>query len=85
MSFGDIVIIETKGDDRDNSDSEGKLKLGKAWESQANQLTHNTGYKYHCSMVFETKPIDGALTPSEALSFLSIKFKSKTFRECTNA
>jgi type III restriction enzyme len=30
-----IVIIETKGDDRDNSDSEGKLKLGKAWESQA--------------------------------------------------
>lgn len=61
-----IIIIETKGDDRDNSDSEGKLKLGKAWESQANQLTHKTGYRYHYLMVFEVNLIEGALTPSEA-------------------
>ena len=32
---GKIIILETKGDDRDNSDSVRKLKLGNAWEKQA--------------------------------------------------
>lgn len=58
-----IVIIETKGDDRDNSDSENKLKLGKAWESQANQLSHQTGYRYHYMMVFKSNPITNAFQP----------------------
>lgn len=65
-----IIIIETKGSDRDNSDSEGKLRLGKAWESQANQLTHKTGYRYHYLMVFEANLIEGALTPSEAMKLI---------------
>ena len=28
------MVLETKGDDRDNADSELKLKLGKLWESK---------------------------------------------------
>jgi type III restriction enzyme len=37
----------------------------------SHQLTLNTGYKYHYFMVFETKPINGALTPSEALKLIN--------------
>ena len=50
---GNIILLETKGDDRDNSDSEQKLKLGKAWQAAAGR-----NYKYF--MVFDQKPIDGA-------------------------
>lgn len=38
-----------------NSDSKDKLKLGKIWESHANRLSHETGYRYHYMMVFEKK------------------------------
>ena len=62
-----VVIIETKGDDRDNSNSKDKLKLGKIWESQANQIAHETGYRYHYMMVFESNPIEGALVVGDAL------------------
>ena len=62
-----IVVIETKGDDRDNSDSKDKLKLGKIWESQANQISHETGYRYHYMMVFDNNPIDGAEKFADAL------------------
>lgn len=65
-----IVIIETKGDDRDNSDSKDKLKLGKIWEAQANQTSHETGYRYHYMMVFDSNPIDGAQTVSSVLSLI---------------
>ena len=34
---GRIIALETKGDDRDNTDSELKLKLGKLWEAKAGQ------------------------------------------------
>ena len=33
--MGKIIVLETKGDDRDNSDSELKLKLGKLWAAKA--------------------------------------------------
>ena len=65
-----IVIIETKGEDRDNSDSKDKLKLGKIWESQANQIAHETGYRYHYMMVFASNPIEGALVVGEALNLV---------------
>jgi len=32
---GRIVVVETKGDDRDNTDSQRKLKLGRAWADKA--------------------------------------------------
>ena len=57
---GRILIIETKGDDRDNSDSANKLKLGKAWANKA-------GSQYRYLMIFENNPIDGAERLQDAL------------------
>lgn len=65
-----IVVVETKGDDRDNSDSKDKLKLGRIWESQANQIAHKTGYRYHYMMVFESNPIEGAHTTGDVLKLI---------------
>lgn len=54
---GKLVLIEYKGDDRDNSDSERKLKLGRKWQAQSGQ-----NYRYF--MVFKNRDfgIDGAYT-----------------------
>ena len=60
---GKIIILETKGDDRDNSDSVRKLKLGNAWEKQA-------GRQFRYLMVFDNKPIDGAHKLADALGLL---------------
>lgn len=57
---GKIIVLETKGDDRDNSDSEFKLKLGKLWEGRIGAI-----YKY--MMVFENNPIQGAENLSDAI------------------
>ena len=65
-----LILIETKGSDRDNSDSMTKLKLGKIWESQANLLTHETGLRYHYMMVFESNPIEGAHTTGDLLKLI---------------
>lgn len=61
---GKIVVVETKGDDRDNTDSEMKLKLGKLWAAKA-------GSNFRYIMVFEHNPIDGAETLSDALRKIS--------------
>lgn len=66
-----LLIIETKGDDRDNSDSKEKLRLGKLWEAQANQLSHETGYRYHYMMVFEKNVIEGALDVGTTLQLVA--------------
>ena len=52
---GKLVLIEFKGDDRDNSDSKMKLELGRQWQAQA-------GSDYRYFMVFKNKDfgIDGA-------------------------
>ena len=54
---GKLVLIEYKGDDRDNSDSERKLKLGRKWQALCGQ-----DYRYF--MVFKNRDfgIDGAYT-----------------------
>jgi type III restriction enzyme len=57
---GRIIALETKGDDRDNTDSELKLKLGKLWEAKV-------GRDYRYMMVFENNPIDGAERLADAL------------------
>jgi type III restriction enzyme len=62
-----IIIIEAKGDHLDNSESKAKLKLGKLWEAQANQIAHETGYRYHYMMVFHNNPIDGAVKVADVL------------------
>jgi type III restriction enzyme len=60
---GKIIVIETKGDDRDNSDSEFKLKLGKLWEAKA-----GAAFKY--MMIFDNNPISGAERMGDAIKKL---------------
>jgi type III restriction enzyme len=48
-----LILLETKGEDRDGSDSTYKMKLGEVWKNQANLLSHQTGYRYSYFMVFE--------------------------------
>lgn len=52
---GKLVLVEYKGDDRDNSDSERKLKLGHKWQDKS-------GDAYRYFMVFKNRNfgIDGA-------------------------
>ena len=51
-----ILIVEAKGDDRDNSDSKRKLELGKLWESKSG----SDNFSYF--MVFDNNPLNGALS-----------------------
>ncbi len=64
MKSGKIVLIETKGDHLTNDDSKYKLELGKQWASLC-------GVNYQYFMVFESKPIDGAITYKELIERLS--------------
>ena len=54
---GKLVLIEYKGDDRDNSDSKRKLNMGRKWQAQ-------DGQNYRYFMVFKNRDfgIDGAYT-----------------------
>lgn len=63
MKSGRILLVESKGDDRDNSDSKSKLKLGKAWAS-------NAGKAYRYFMVFDENPIEGAYTIADFAEML---------------
>lgn len=63
MKSGRILLVESKGDDRDNSDSKSKLKLGKAWAS-------NAGNAYRYFMVFDENPIEGAYTIADFAEML---------------
>ena len=63
MNNGTIVMIETKGDDRDNTDSKNKLDLGLKWEADAGM-----GFRYF--MVFEHNRIDNAVDVQELLEIL---------------
>lgn len=59
---GVLLLVEVKGDDRDNSDSRQKLNLGKLWESKSNSE------RYGYFMVFDRKPLEGALDANEFVS-----------------
>ena len=63
LKSGRIVMLETKGGDRDNSDSKRKLELGKLWANTA-------GDKYRYYMVFSTPKLSGAITTQELLDTL---------------
>ena len=60
---GNIILLETKGDDRDNSDSINKIDLGSCWANKA-------GDKFHYFMVFDTTQCNGAKTKEEFLDIL---------------
>lgn len=57
---GVLLAIETKGDDRDNSDSRMKIDLGKAWARES-------GGKFAYFMVFDKKEVGGAYKFEEFL------------------
>ena len=61
LKNGKVVVIETKGDDRDNSDSKRKLEVGKRWASAA-------GSDYRYFMVFDKVKMEEAITVKELLS-----------------
>lgn len=64
MKSGRIVLVEAKGDDRDNGDSRTKLKLGKTWAAQAGRM-----FKYY--MTFDHNSIDGAYNLEEFAEVLN--------------
>ncbi|CAK8725588.1 Helicase/UvrB N-terminal domain-containing protein [Candidatus Electrothrix aarhusensis] len=54
------LLVEAKGDDRDNSDSARKLKMGRAWAAKA-------GNAFRYFMVFDGKEVEGAYRLEELL------------------
>lgn len=60
---GNKILLETKGDDRDNDDSRDKNTLGKTWEKLA-----GSNYKYF--MVFQTKKVQNTYTASSVIDVL---------------
>jgi type III restriction enzyme len=58
---GKLLLIETKGDHLDGSDSDSKLRLGKMWENKA-------GNKYRYFMVFKDKGIEDSYTLNDFLN-----------------
>lgn len=64
LNSGMVVIIETKGDDRDNTDSRMKVDLGRKWANKA-------GDKYRYFMVFDRREMEGAITLPQLIDRLS--------------
>ena len=60
---GNIILLETKGDDRDNPDSRDKNILGKTWEKLAGD-----NYKYF--MVFQTIKVENTYTANSVIEVL---------------
>ena len=61
---GKTIVLETKGDDRDNSDSEMKIRLGAAWANKA-----GSNFKYF--MAFDKKEVSGAYKLDEFIKLVS--------------
>jgi type III restriction enzyme len=58
-----VIVVETKGSDRDNSDSAAKLRLGKSW-------ARLSGSNFNYMMVFDKNAIDGAYNLEKAISLI---------------
>ncbi|MBR1774891.1 MAG: DEAD/DEAH box helicase family protein [Bacteroidales bacterium] len=63
LTNGKVLLIETKGDDRDNSDSKNKLYLGKKWQEKV-------GDNFRYFMVFENNSLDEAITLNELVNII---------------
>jgi type III restriction enzyme len=63
MKNGKTILVETKGDHLDGSDSQQKLRLGEKWASKA-------GDNYRYFMVFKSDKLDGARTVAELKDIL---------------
>ena len=65
MKNGKIILIETKGDYLDGSDSAQKIRLGEKWASKA-------GDNYRYFMVFSNPNLHGAKSIGELLDILKV-------------
>ena len=65
MKNGKIILIETKGDHLDGSDSLQKIRLGKKWESKA-------GDNYRYFMVFSNPNLPEAKSIQELKEILKV-------------
>lgn len=63
MKNGNTILIETKGEHLDGSDSQQKIHLGEKWEKKA-------GNNYRYIMVFKSDKLDGARTVAELIDIL---------------
>jgi type III restriction enzyme len=61
---GKTILLETKGDHLDGSDSEAKVRLGEMWSNKAG----STKYKYF--MVYEKKGVEGAKKLEDFLNII---------------
>lgn len=61
---GKVLLVESKGDDRDNSDSEAKARLGRQWQDLC-----GTNFRYF--MVFDKMKVEGANTLGEARKWIA--------------
>jgi len=61
---GMTILLETKGDHLDNTDSEAKCRLGTEWERQA-------GKNFAYFMVFDKKEVTGSYTLDKAKELIS--------------
>lgn len=61
---GKTILIETKGDHLDNTDSAAKCRLGCEWEKQA-------GHDFAYFMIFDQKEVAGAYTLDKAKELIS--------------
>ena len=62
---GKTLLVETKGDFNDGTDSKLKLRLGKMWDSLA-----GSGYKYYMVLKSEKPTLDGAITIDELIGLI---------------
>ncbi|MCQ2608717.1 MAG: type III restriction endonuclease subunit R, partial [Bacteroidales bacterium] len=60
---GKTILVETKGDDRDNSDSRNKIEVGTYWANKA-------GDDYRYFMVFDKVQFDGAYMINDFIDIL---------------
>lgn len=58
---GTIVLIEVKGEDRDGTDSQQKVKLGRTWQN----LSGNSKFKYYMVFLDQAMAEDGAVSLDE--------------------
>ena len=63
LNNGITVLLETKGNHLDGSDSQNKLACGDTWSNQA-------GQKFFYFMVFENSPIEGAVSVNTFINSL---------------
>ena len=66
-----IILLETKGNMLDGSDSKYKLQLGNTWANLSNSMTPSSDYRFKYFMVFEKQTdLENAYTFNQILTVI---------------